>query len=605
MINNIPSPDIDFNKYKQSLIAYLRTFPQYTDYDFTGSNFDVLLNILSYNAFNLAHYDNMVGNEAWIDTAELRQSQVSHATDLNYLPRSRVSAQSTLQVEVFPDDNPPSITLPRYYKFKSSDPNGNTIFFVTDRDYVATRVNNRYVFSDVLVYEGTIAEESFEVSGVTVVNQNTIYTEPFVIASQNIDIRSLQVFVKQSNNDVNAIEYSYAQTLDQTTTSSQTYFIRGIYDNQYAIEFGDGVFGAPISNGNVVLIRYRNTKGEITQGNYQISKTTAISGYNDIVVNSATRVNGGFERETVEQIRFNAPRYFQTRDRAVTSVDYQVIVQKSFPNIQHVYAFGGEEIQQYGKVMIVLKPIGTTGVVSNSIKNQIIALLKNKNIVPEPIILDPVYYYLGITGNVFYNSDIITGTPEQVRSNIITNLVDLNNSNQVGNFGVQIYQSLINDVIADSDRSIIGNDIALDLRKRWTPGLNLNETLKFTSNNKFYKSRDGAYRTPTDYTVTTTSFNIFINGVVTNVIIQDDGIGNLFYHSVDSQGNKIRIGQAIGSIDYDTGSVNLIANILSYDNYILFVFRLDTKSVGVVRDSFVLVDGADINIEMKKGNNVS
>ena len=115
-----------------------------------------------------------------------------------------------------------------------------------------------------------------------------LYTEPFVIASQNIDIKSLQVFVKQSENDSNPIEYTRAITLADTTTTSQTYFIRGIYDNQYAIEFGDGVFGAPVSNGNIVLIRYRNTDGEIIQGNYQMTKTSAISGYNDVVVNSAS-----------------------------------------------------------------------------------------------------------------------------------------------------------------------------------------------------------------------------------------------------------------------------------------------------------------------------
>lgn len=600
---NVPSENIDLLKYKESLKAFLRGQDRFTDYDFEGSNFNALLTLLAYNAYNMAHYDGMVGNEAWVDTAELRQSMVSHATDLNYLPRSMTSAQAVLEVEIFPDDSPAAITIPRYYRFKTSDSNGTNISFVTDRDYIAIRSEEgRYIFNDVYVYQGEITEEYFIAEGIIQENDKTIYQIPFVIASESIDIKSLEVFVKPTANSTDIVRYNYARTLAETTNQSQTYFIRGIYDNQYAIEFGDGTFGAAISNGNQVIARYRNTLGSVIQGNYILSKTTNISGYSEIVVNSSTRVQGGFDRESIEQIRFNAPRYFQIQDRAVTSSDYQGIIKQNFPNIQQVSVFGGEEVEQYGKVFIVLKPYGATGTVSTQIKNQIVALLKEKNIVPEPIVIDPDYFYAGITGNVSFSGDLLTITEPQLRANIINNIIALNDDpiNGIGDFNVTLYQSLLNDTINDSNSAIIGNDVTIDLRKRWQPALNLNETLTFRSNNPFFESRDGVYSNANDYTVISSAFRTFVNDQITRVVIQDDGIGNLFYYSLDDNGTKLRIGARVGSVDYENGAVNLTVNVYDYNNYIEFIFRLANKSITINHNSFILIDANNIDITLRR-----
>lgn len=603
MVASTPSTDIDLVKYKESLISFLQGQDRFKDYDFRGSNFDALLTLLAYNAYNMAHYDGMVGNEAWIDTAELRQSLVSHATDLNYLPRSMTSAQAILEVEIFPNDAPVSITLPKYYRFKSSDTNGNNISFVTDKDYIAVRSEDgRYVFNDVYVYQGEITEEFFLAQGIIQENGSTIYQIPFVLASENIDIKSLEVFVAPTEGDPNRTKYTYARTLSETTNQSRTFFIRGIYDNQYSIEFGDGTFGAPLSNGNQVIARYRNTQGNVIQGNYILSKTSDISGYSEIVVNSATRVQGGFARESVEQIRFNAPRYFQIQDRAVTATDYEGLIKANFPNIQQVSVFGGEEVEQYGKVFIVLKPYGIIGTVSNQIKSQIIQLLKEKNIVPEPIVIDPEYFYVGITGNVTFSGDLLTITEPQLKANIINQLVALNDDETtgIGDFNSTLYQSLVNSTIRGCNKSIIGSDVVLDLRKRWTPALNLNETLTITSNNTFHKSRDGQYSNPNDYTLISSVFNVFINERISQVVIQDDGIGNLFYFFVDSSSAKSKSGNKVGTIDYDRGSVNLTANVYEYNNYIEFIIRLNDKSLNVNHNSFLLLDANNIDLTLKR-----
>lgn len=598
MAITVPSSNIDVRKYKESLIEWMRSYPQFTDYDFEGSNLSVLMGVLAFNAYNMAHYDGMVGNEAWVDTAELRQSQISHATDLNYLPRSRVSAQSVLEVEVFPTDTPQSILLPKYYRFKSSDSNGTTIFFTTDQDYVATRdANNRYIFQDVSIYQGEIVNEVFDMEGITSNNGITTYQTPVVISSPNVDIKSLEVFVGSNAADPNPVLYKYARTLADTTPVSTTYFLRGIYDNQYAVEFGDGVFGAPLVNNNRVHLRYRNSMGSVVQGNYVFTKTGDISGYSNIVINSATRVQGGFERESVEELKRNSPRHFQVQDRSVTSVDYEVIVKEEFPNIQAVHAFGGEEVQQYGKVMIVLKPYGTSGVVSDITKNQIISLLKTKNIVPEPIIINPSYYYIGIMGSVYYRGDLAKLNENQIKANIVTNLVDLNN-NMIGDFHVRLYQSAIADVIDDSDLSITGNDITFDLRKRWRPSLNIPETLSYNPNNPTWKPRDGEYRTTQVFAISSTPFQIFYNDAIINVVIQDDGIGNLFYFRINADGTKVKIGQSIGTISYDTGAIHLIATVYDYDNYIQFTTILESDTIDVIQDSFCIIDGPDIDLNL-------
>ena len=594
----VPSSDIDVRKYKESLIEWMRSYPQFSDYDFEGSNLSVLIGLLAYNAYNMAHYDGMVGNEAWVDTAELRQSQVSHATDLNYLPRSRVSAQSVITVEVFPNDTPQAILLPKYYRFKSSDSKGVTVFFTTDQDYIATRdANNRYIFQDVSIYQGEIINEVIDVDGITSNNGITTYSTPIVISSPNVDIKSLEVFVGSNAADENPVLYTYAKTLDKTTPTSTTFFLRGIYDTQYAVEFGDGVFGAPLVNNNRVHLRYRDTMGPVVQGNYVFTKTSDISGYANVVINSATRVQGGFERESVEEIRQNSPKHFQVQDRSVTSVDYEVIVKEEFPNIQAVHAFGGEEVQQYGKVMIVLKPYGTSGLVSDITKNQIISLLKTKNIVPEPIILDPSYYYIGVAGNVYYQGTQAKITENQIKANIVSNLVGLNNT-ALGDFHVRVYQSEIGDVIDDSDLSITGNDISFDLRKRWRPALNIPETLVYNPNNPTWKPRDGEYRTTQVFAIQSTPFQIFYNDAIINVVIQDDGIGNLFHFRVNADGTKVKIGQSIGTLNYDTGAVKLVTTVYSYDTFIQFTTTLEQDTIDVIQDSFCIIDGSDINLTL-------
>lgn len=599
----LPATNIDVLKYQESLKNWLRQYPQFTDYDFEGSNFSVLLSLLAYNAFNLAHYDSMVGNEAWIDTAELRQSQVSHATDLNYLPRSKISARAVIEVEVFPNDNPATITLPKHYKFKSTDQNGNTVYFVTDQSHIAARNSeDRYIFRDVNVYQGEMVTEYFNVEGVVTEGSYTKYELPFVISSENIDINSLEVYVGSSPTDVNPVEFIYAKSLAETSNLSNTYFLRGIYDNQYAIEFGDGTFGAAISNGNQVRAVYRNTLGHVIQGNYTLTKTTDISGYNNIVVNSSTRVQGGFDRESVEELRTNSPRYFQTQDRAVTEVDYEVIIKQAFPNIQQVSVFGGEQVEQYGKVFIVLKPYGTTGIVSNAIKKQIVTLLKSKNIVPEPIIIDPVFYYIDINSTVYYNGNITQMTEDQLRTNIINSLELLNRSGKgnIGDFNVNVYQSLISDTIKASNQAIVGCDVDMMMIKRWVPTRNLNETLSLTTNNTFDGSLDGRYQTPDDWTITTSTFTTFINDKVETAVIQDDGIGNLFYFVTQTDGTKIRTGQSIGSVNYEKGSIHLVANVLDYLGYIEFKFKVKDHTINAIRDSFILIDGRDVNINFKR-----
>lgn len=598
---NLPATNIDVLKYQESLKNWLRQYPQFTDFDFEGSNFSVLLSLLAYNAYNMAHYDNMVGNEAWIDTAELRQSLVSHATDLNYLPRSKISASSIIEVEVFPDDNPVNIILPKYYKFKTTDVRGNTLYFVTDQDYITTKNNQgRYIFKDVIVYQGDIVREYFDVTGVINDGVYVKYTEPFIISSSNIDINSLEVYVKESSSDSHPQKYTYAKTLASTTNISNTFFLRGIYDDQYAIEFGDGTFGSAISNGNQVLAVYRNTLGQIAQGNYVLTKTTDIAGYNSIVINSATRVQGGFDRESVEELRVNAPRHFQTQDRAVTEYDYQAIIKEYFPHIQQVYVFGGELVEQYGKVMIVLKPFGTTGVVSNQVKKQIVSTLKSKNIVPEPIIINPSYYYIGLSGNVFYNGNTFQSTEDQLKTTIYTELTKLNN-NEIGNFGVTVYQSLINDTIDKSDKSINGSDITMDLRYRWVPSMIPREKISFDSHNSFYRSRDGEYRNENDYAITSSIFQIFYNERVVDAVVRDDGIGNLFLYIIDKTGKISKVGQSIGMIDYDKGAIAANLTIVSYNgNYIQFTCRLHDKTLHAVRDSFLLLESNDISLDMKR-----
>ena len=606
--------ELDFNNYKNNLKTYLKGQSQFTDYDFDGSNINVLLDVLAYNTYLNGFYLNMVGSEMFLDTAQLRESIVSHAKELNYVPRSRTSAVAHVNFSIYPPSgaqlNYNPITIPKYYPVTSLVDN-QTLSFTTASEilaYPAGFVNGVFTSSsyyealDVPVYEGKVVSEYFNV----LPNVNTRY----ILSSENVDTNSIEVLVRTSTAPYISL-WTRASSIFGLSGTSNVFFIQGYGSNQYELIFGDGTSGTALQNGWVVGVTYRDTAGDMGNGAFVFRKTTNIQGiYTNINITTATAAADGSERESNNSISFNAPRFFTTQDRGVTSIDFENLAKAKFPQLQSVYAYGGEQLDppQYGRIAISVKPSGTAGTISQNLKDQIVAYLSTKAITVKPIIVDPEYFYTGITSDVFYDAKLTTLGSSQIASEVRAGILEFANNNLI-NFGDDLRFSKLVAVIDNADTSIIGNETVLNIIYRWSPITGQTSTISFSYDNELYHETT-LYQLPQGHAqvIQSTSFNYYFTQDQTtySAFLGDDGLGFLYvYTNVNNAGTITRnaLGSPVGTVDYNTGAVALSANVYSYSgSYISIYAKLMNQDIYINKNKYLIIDGNDINITMNSAN---
>lgn len=591
--NFLSTSELDFTSIKESLKTYLKAQDQFADYDFDGSNLNVLLDILAYNTYLNSFYVNMVGSEMFLDTAQLKESVVSHAKELNYIPRSRASAEATVNIRIIPNDTPDSIVIPENYKFTTTMDGVNYNFY-TNEDYIVVANDGIYEASNVSIYEGTLVTEFYDVAANT----------SFVLQSENVDTRSIKVTVYESNTSAIGYPYAQASSLYGLTSTSNVFFIQGHKSNQYQVQFGNGITGRGLSNGNRVKIVYRSTNGVLGNGAYVFSKTSTIQTYSSITVSTVERAVNGAERESVDNIKFNAPRFFTTQERAVTAQDYINLVMSKFPQFQAVAAYGGEEMipPQYGRVAIALKPYGTTAIVSDALKSEVVSYLSQKNLTTEPVIVDPDIIYLKIRSNVKYNVQNTTQSINTLRTLVKNAIIDFGQTN-LDKFGVDLSYSKLVATIDDVDPSITSNETTLKVSKRWAPIPQLSNTITFSYNNELYHE-DSLYELPQGHelVVQSTTFN-YVSGNTTYVAyIGDNGLGTLKIYTDSVSNNvvsRISLNDNAGTVNYITGAVTVTANVDSYPgSYIEINADLLSKDVTIQRNEFLIISAPDVYVNI-------
>ena len=352
---------LDFNSIKTNLKTYLKNNTAFKDVDFEGSNISVLIDLLSYNTYLNSFYTNMVASEMFLDTAALRDSVVSHAKALNYTPRSFVSASANVTISISPTSSTNSVVIPKGTSF-TSRVGSNTFTFTTNENLVLSNPNNNVFTSNLTIYEGSYLTDSF------VMNYSNS-SQRFVISNPTVDTSSISVTVIEDNGD-NNINYSKATSLIGMTSVSNNYFIEAAENQQYEIKFGDNVFGRKPKDGSVIVAEYRTSSGELPNGASTFSNDGNIDGHSNVSVSTVSNASGGALNEPIESIRYNAPRAFQTQNRAVTASDYETILKSNFSDIQSISAYGGESLvpPQFGKVFISLNgPKSTLNLVCESL----------------------------------------------------------------------------------------------------------------------------------------------------------------------------------------------------------------------------------------------
>ena len=520
MADRLRITELDFDTIKTNLKSFLNQQNTFTDYDFDGSGLSILLDILAYNTHYNAYYLNMVANEAFLDTALLRDSVVSHAKVLNYVPYSTQAPVAIINFEgTSSSETIGRLTLPAGYSFLSNQIDGKSYNFVVLEDTVATKANSTYLFENLAIYEGQFVTYTFGHNASS--NPKQIFTLP----DNNIDTTTLKVSVQQSSSNTTSVVYDKVTDVIDVTSTSEVYFLQEDRNGQYQIYFGNDAVGKSIPDGAVVTTSYlvSNASAANKANNFIATSSVTDSLGESITSFTVTPISAaaaGAERETVDNIKYSAAAQYTSQNRLVTQNDYESYITNRYPNIDSISVWGGEENNPpvYGKVFISLKP-SENYFISETEKQRIIDdIVKPKSILTiDSEIIDPAFTYILVEANVEYYSDK-TNLSEVQLKNAIRNVILSYNSANLNKFDSVFIQSKLQEQIGNYDTSaIIGSELVVFLQKRFEPQLGTPTTYTIDFDAPLYRGGVVADK------LTSTQFNVFDStGTLRTVELEED-----------------------------------------------------------------------------------
>lgn len=459
--------ELDFDQIKENLKDFLKSKDAWKDWDFEGSNISHLLDALAYNTHYNAVTAHTTLNEAFLDSAQLRGNVTSHANLLGYLPRPTIGTVAVISVVVFADpsapDNPPFLTIPRGTKFSTTVDSEQYPFVTTDAvnapyvtNYQASPelfIPAGYIFPQVILKQGVLKTSKFRVD-------NSIPLQAFEIPEENVDLTTMRVVVRDNEESSNITVFNAFEGLSSIREKTKVYFAQENTSEKYEVYFGNGVIGFKPSTDNIVEIEYVYSKGPESNGADSFKILDTIGGFSSIVLITQLPGFAGADRESIESIKYNAPRTYITQDRAVTAGDYESIIAKSVGNIEAISAWGGESASppDFGKVFIAIKPVGAD-TLNVAEKENIINLIKKKNVVSiTPVIVDPKFTYLSLEVEFKYDAHQTDKIKEELES-IVLDVIQTYNDTELKSFdGVFRASNLLCD-IDESDQSILNSTL--------------------------------------------------------------------------------------------------------------------------------------------------
>lgn len=584
-----PVSELDFDQIKANLKTYLQGQAQFADYDYDGATMSVLLDVLSYNTFMNNFYTNMALGEMFLDSAQLRSSIVSHCKELNYLPRSYRASRARVTLTFTPNDSPSFITIPKYTKFTTSV-DGVTYTFTTNQVYTVRPVNGVYSLADVYLYEGAIETELYNVTS----------SSKYIISNKQVDTDSINVSVFASDAlGATSEAYAYKQNLFGSVATSKVFYLQPAEKERYEITFGNDAFGREPKTGEVVQITYRVATGEAPNGGSIFTPTSTISGYTATVTTQAVSESGA-EQESLDSIKYYAPKSIQVQERAVTESDYENLLKNEFSEVQAVSVYGGEELipPKYGRVVVAVDVANAEGVSENN-KTRFTNFLKDRcPLAIEPLVVSPEFIHVRIISTVYYNTKLSDLSPGAVQTTVKNALIAYNNSS-LNDFKRNARQSRIARVIDDSDTSIVSNDTELQMIIDLNPLSNVVTNYSFSYKNQLIT--DHPLTVGEDITVhkpAVKSSNFTYDG--TTAFIQDDGNGVLQILTNTSTGFLV-LEANIGEVNYETGAI-VIRNLTvpSYTGSAIKLYgRPETLDIIGPKDRIISIRDADITIDVE------
>jgi hypothetical protein len=571
--------DLDFDDIRSSLKTYLESQTRFTDYNFDGSSLSILLDILAYNTHYNSFYMNMIANEMFLDSALIRNSVVSRAKELDYTPISALGAVAETTIQIVPSSSPTTISVPKFSQFTTTV-DDDTLTFVTEAAFsIKPDASSDYIQTGVSLVEGFPLTHTYTVSSANPVE--------YLLPNENSDTSRLTVQVQESASDTTINSYTLANDINELTGTSKVFFLHENKDGEYEVTFGDSILGKSLSDGNLVKLTYlvnNTTKGN---GANTFTVVGSIDGHSSVTVTTTTVGAGGVAKESIESVKFNAPKHFERQNRAVTNTDYERIILAENSDFSAVSVWGGEDNAPavYGRVYMAVKPsVGT--VISTTRKAELVTSLKKRNVLSiDPVVVDAEYLYVVPTVEVVFNPDKTTKAAGTIESEVTSAITTFQNTN-LNNFGKKLRYSVFTTAMDTIDLSILGNQTTFKLQKRITPttGTATKYTLEYANS----LLNTGSVGDIVSSTFTFGGFTAFL---------QDNTDGSLDIVRT-SAGVTTILSQNIGTVDYDAGTITLTSfNPSAVDNS--GVLKIDAtpvnKDVTPVRDQIILFADSSVS----------
>ena len=551
--------NLDFDQIKTSIKDYLRANSTFTDFDFEGSNFSVLIDTLAYNTYITAFNSNMVVNESFLDSATLRENVVSLARNIGYVPRSRTAAKAQVSFNVSTTANTPTLTLQAGLVCVGSVDNTSYTFSILD-DISANVVGGVASFSNIEIYQGTFLTKQFTVDG--------SLDQRFILNNSFIDTSTISVYVKGINDSGLGVEYSSVDNILEVNSSSRIYLLQEVQDEKYELLFGDGLIGQKLENNAVITVNYIVTDGEEGNGASSFSFAGSIRnasnatidiGSVSVITNQSSQ--NGSEIESIDSVKYFAPRIYSSQYRAVTSRDYEAIIKKIYPDTESVTVIGGEELDppEFGSVSISIKPKNGT-FVSDFNKQQIINKLKQYSISGiNQKIIDLKILYVEIDSSIYYNYAQVSAV-ESLKTKVINSLTEYSNSVDLNSFGGRFKYSKVLQIIDNTDTSITSNITKVKIRRDLKALINQFAQYELCFGNKFHINSDGFNIKSTGFKISADPDTVYL----TDVPNSDGKTGIISIVKPLSDGTIRIIVKSAGTVDYAKGEIKLgTINIIS------------------------------------------
>jgi len=596
--NNLKVDELNFDSIKTNFKSYLRAQDQFRDYNFDGSGMSVLLDLLAYNTYYNSFYLNMVASEAFLPTAQKRNSVVNLAKSLNYTPRSTSASYISGTITATVTGAPSSITIPKYTEFNGKVDN-TTFKFLTEEAITLYAVDS---------YVGTVSLKE----GANLTRRYTVNTsdaeQRFLIPNPNVDTTTIAVSVLNSSTDSTSRTFVQPDNLVEIQTTSLVYFLEEAEDGQFEIKFGDGIFGVSLDSGNIVVIEYIVTNGADANDVLNLTYNDSITNVTTIAFSATDSSTGGSVRESISSIRFNAPKSYQAQNRVVTAEDYKTLLLKQ-PTVDSVVVWGGEDNDPptYGKVYIAVKPSVGMALTSTEKNNLINTVIKPKKVLTVTTeIVDPEYVYLLVDITAKYNSDSTTLTEGSLTS-LIENVVTDYNSSEINSFSKYFRFSKLNRLIDFADRSILNSDLTIRMRREQDVTLNVATRYEIDFSNSIDNATDGRSSTQAYATGNKLTSNAFTyNGNENCFIEENNGIIRIYRVS---SGTTIGVLNNAGSLNYTTGKVILTSfaptAFADGTNTLKLTAIPANKDILPLRKQIIQIRDADVNVTMLDDKTIS